>query len=79
MFAFELSAKPASVIKKNIKLNELNNTKLYCEALSDREGYARLYHHCRCVAYSISPGDNNRTQFGEVTTTTADSMKEFIR
>lgn len=76
VIAFEPSAKLASVIEKNIKLNELNNTQLYCEALSNREGHARLYHHCRCVAYSISPGDSNKTRFDEVVTTTLDSMLE---
>lgn len=76
VIAFEPSARLALVLKHNIKLNGLNNVRLYCEALSNREGHARLYHHCRCVAYSISPGDSNKTRFDEVTTTTLDSMLE---
>jgi FkbM family methyltransferase len=74
VIAFEPSARFTSVLKRNIELNSLNNVRLYCEALSDREGQARLYHHCRCVANSIAPGDSNSNRFDEVATTTLDSM-----
>jgi len=74
VIAFEPGVRSASVLIRNIELNGLNNVRLYREALSDRVGRARLYHHRGPVASSMAVGDSNKHQFDEITTTTLDSM-----
>ena len=75
VIAFEPGARVASVLQNNIELNRLNNVRLYRNALSDREGKARLYHHRGTVASSIAAaGDGSSDQYDEVTSTTLDSL-----
>lgn len=76
VIAFEPGAQSASVLERNVELNQLRNVSVYREAMSDRVGEAKLYSHRGPVASSIAPGDHEDGAYDEVVTTTLDSVLE---
>jgi FkbM family methyltransferase len=76
VIAFEPGERTAPVLEHNIELNGLSNVRLYRDALADRDGKARLYHHEGPVARSIAAGDSRQDEFDEVSTITLDSVAQ---
>lgn len=75
VLSFEPGSESFQTLARNVEINQLSNVKLFQSALSEQEGYAKLYHIDNAPnSYSLGGDLNSQANFEEVHTTTIDNV-----
>lgn len=75
VLSFEPSPENFAILQRNVELNKMENVKVFCSAISDRDGTTRLYHIDNAPnSYSLGKDVNPTTDYEEISTVSLDSV-----